>query len=91
MAVRHVTLTANTEKVVSLARDLREVGILHKGNGVEPVYVRLDGTAAAINADDAYVVLPSTQRWVPRIWSSGKPTNVSIISAGAIDVEVEFP
>ena len=91
MAVRHVTLTANTAQTVSLAtRDLREVGVMHKGNVPDPVYVTLSGTAT-IAGDDTYCVLPGQHRFIPRIWSSGKPTNVSIISAATAAVEVEFP
>jgi hypothetical protein len=91
MAVRHVTLTANTAQTVSLAtRDLREVGVMHKGNVPDPVYVNLSGTAV-INGNDCYAVLPGQHRFIPRIWSSGKPTNASIICAAAANVEVEFP
>jgi hypothetical protein len=90
MAVRHVLLVANTAKVVTLNRDLREVGILHKGNVPDPIYVSIGGTAT-VSGDDCFVVLPGQHRFVPRIWSSGKPTNVSIISTAAADVEVEFP
>ena len=91
MAVRHVSLVAGTAQTVSLAnRDVRSVGIMHKGNGAEPVYVILDATAT-VRGDDTFAVIPGQQRWIPRIWSSGKPTNVSLISAAAVDVEVEFP
>lgn len=91
MAIRHVTLAANVATEVSIDRDVREIGVLHKGNVDNPIYVRCDGTAAVIKANDAYTLLSGQQRWVPRIWSSGRPTLVSIISAGAADVEVEIP
>lgn len=90
-ALRHVTLVANTAATVSLDRDLREVGVMHKGNVTNPVYVRLDGTPATVKGDDTYTVLPGQHRWVPRLWSSGRPTAMSIVSAGAVEVEVEFP
>ena len=91
MAIRHVTLVANVATQVSVARDVREVGVIHKGNVTNPIYVRADGTTAVVKANDTYTLLSGQQRWVPRIWSSGGPTLVSIISAGAADVEVEVP
>lgn len=91
MAVRHVTLTANTPATVALNRDLREIGFLHKANVVDPIYVRTDGVDAVVAGDDTYCILPGQQRWVPRIWSQSMPTSVSIISLGAVDVEVEYP
>jgi hypothetical protein len=92
MAVRHVTLTANTVTQVSLTdRDLREVAVVHKGNAVEPLYVTAEDITPTVNGDDCYVVLPGAQRWIPRLWSKGKPTVVSLISAGTVDVEVQFP
>jgi hypothetical protein len=91
MAIRHGTLTANTVATVSLTRDLREVAVMHKGNVQDPIYVRCDGTAATVAGNDTYSVLPGQHRTIPRIWSSGSPTAVSIISAGAVQYEVEFP
>lgn len=90
-AVRHVTLAANVATTVTLNRDLREVGILHKGNVADPIYVTVGGPTATVKGNDCYTVTANSQRWVPRIWSAASPTNVSIISAGAVDVEVEFP
>lgn len=91
MATRHGTLTANTAADVSVNRDLREVGVLHKGNSTEPIYARLDGTAATVSGDETFTVLAGQRRWLPRIWSAGRPTVISLISEGAIDYEVEFP
>lgn len=92
MAIRHGTLTANTAATVSLAsRDLREIWVMHKGNVAQPIYARCDGTAATVAGNDTYAVLPGQHRMIPRIWSAGKPSNISLISAGAVDYEVEFP
>lgn len=91
MAIRHVTLAAGTATQVSLNRDLREIGFMHKGNVPEPIYVRTDGNPAVLEANDTFTVLAGQHRFVPRLWSSGKPTVVSIICATAATVEVEFP
>lgn len=88
--VVHVALTANLEREVESSRDHTEIGFLHKGNVPDPVYVRTDGPIATVNGDGAYTVLPGQQRWVPRLQSSGTPTKVSVISAGAANIEVEF-
>ncbi len=92
MAIRHGTLTANTAANVSLAdRDVKEIGVLHKGNSTEPIYARCDGTAATVAGNDTFTILAGQRRWVPRIWSSGKPSVISLISEGAIKYEVEYP
>lgn len=89
-AIRHVTLAAGTATQVSLTRDMRQIGVMHKGNVPDPVYVRCDGTAV-LEANDTYCVLAGQHRFIPRIWSSGSPTVVSLICVGAATVEVEFP
>lgn len=91
MAIRHGTLTANTVATVTLSRDLREVAVMHKGNDSSVIYARCDGTAATVGGNDCYAVLPGQHRTIPRIWNMGSPTNVSLISGGAVDYEVEFP
>lgn len=92
MAIRHGTLTANTAATVSLAdRDTREVWVMHKGNVVDPLYARCDGTAATVGGNDCYAVLPGQHRMIPRIWSAGRPTTVSLIAATGVAYEVEFP
>lgn len=89
-AIRHGVLTANTAAQVSLANDLRTVAIMHKGNVPDPMYVTLDATAT-LAGNDCYTVLPGQHRTIPRLWSKGRPTVVSMISAAAVAYEVEFP
>jgi hypothetical protein len=92
VATRHGTLAANTAAPVSLAdRDVKEIGVLHKANSTEPIYARCDGGVASVSGDDTFVVLAGQRRWVPRVWSAGKPSTISLISEGAIAYEVEFP
>jgi hypothetical protein len=91
MAIRHGTLVANTATSVSLPRDLREVAVMHKASATNPIYVRCDGTPATIGGNDTYTVLPGQHRTIPRLWSKGAPTVVSLICAAAVDYEVEFP
>jgi hypothetical protein len=91
MPTRHGTLTANTAASVSVTGDRNEVGVTHKNNVTNPLYVRADGTTAVINANDTFVVQPGQTRWVPRARELGSPTAVSLISAGAVQYEVEFP
>jgi hypothetical protein len=90
VAIVHGSLSASTEAQVSSSRDLRQVGVMHKGNSSDPIYACLDGTATIAGAD-CYTILPGQRRWVPRLWSRGKPTVVSLISASAVDYEVEYP
>ena len=90
-AIRHGTVAAGTAATVTHPRDVREIGVMHKGNVTTPMYVRLDGTTATVAGDDTYTILPGVQRWIPRIWSAGPNPAISIISAGAVDYEVEFP
>lgn len=91
MPVRHGTLTANTATQLSQAGDRIEVGVTHKGNVTNPLYVRADNNAAVIAADDTYVVLPGQTRWIPRPRNLGTPSIVSLISGGAVAFEVELP
>lgn len=91
MATRHGTLTANVAASVSVTADRNEVAVTHKGNVTNPIYARADGTTAVINAADTFAILPGVTRWIPRPRALGSPTVVSLISAGAVDYEVELP
>jgi hypothetical protein len=89
-STRHVTLTAATAKTVTSDRDHNEIGILHKGNVADPVYVT-DAATATVKGDNTYTVLAGQHRFIPRLMSKGMPTTVSVISTGAVELEVEFP
>lgn len=91
MPTRHGTLTANTATQVSLTGDRVEVGVTHKGNVTDPIYVKPDNTTAVIGANDSYVVLAGQTRWIPRPRSLGSPTLVSLICATGAAYEVELP
>jgi hypothetical protein len=90
VAITHGSLSAGTESHVSHPRDVRKVGVMHKGNSSDPIYVTINGTAT-IRGADCFTILPGQRRWVPRIWSAGAPTIVSLISATAVDYELEYP
>lgn len=83
-AIRSVsgTLVASTADTITLsgAGGGAGVEVTHHGAAITaPLYVRLDGTAAAVAANENYVVAPGQTR----IFSSGASTISVICSATA--------
>lgn len=84
-------LEPETPVTVSAVGDRNQVGVTHAGNVSDLLWARIDGTAAAIEADDNFLVLPGQTRWIPRLASLGSPTEVSLVSRGPVLYEVELP
>lgn len=86
MPTKHETLSPDDETSVVFGADFGRVAVLNV-SGAEPIYFRADGVAATVAGDDTYAV-PAGARRVVEIETDG-PTEVSLISAAAADVEIE--
>lgn len=87
MATRKtVTLVADAAQDVALAGNTDMLEVLSLG-GTEPVYYRVDGTAATVGGDDCFVAAAGGGDTQPLNDHDGAVT-VSVISAAAQDVHV---
>lgn len=94
MPTTHGTLVANTATKVPGTVDVDEVGVLHKGNTADPIYVTAGTNAgvatATVAGADTFTVLPGQKRWFPLPAQTAVPA-VSLISVSASGYEVEWP
>lgn len=82
------TLGAGVADTFDLSGVMGEILITNHGNVANPIYVRSDGVAAVVAANENAVVLPSQSRRF-RAGAAGNPAIFSIISVGAVTVTVE--
>ena len=82
------TLGAGVADTFDLSGNTDEVLITNHGNVAGVIYVRADGTAAAVAADECSVILGGQIRRY-RSGHGGNPPTFSIISSAAITVTVE--
>lgn len=88
--IRHVTLTAGTERRIEVTGDYNDIAVLHVGNVPDDLWAKTSDTGTlAPNADDCYIILAGSQRIIPRP-GSVSPSFVRLVCAGAARVEVEF-
>lgn len=83
---KHAVLTADTADDVTLTSTVGLVRITNRA-GAGELYVRVDGTAPAVGADESYVVLPGQTR--PFNMSGAADQVVGVIASLPLAYSVE--
>lgn len=83
---QHVTLTANTVKIVTLAVEADKVNVCNVDGSAE-VYVTVDGTTPAVGGDGAWVLPAAIGDLELEVSGSGN-TVVKLISSGTPRVSI---
>jgi hypothetical protein len=95
---RFITLAADTPAEITPDEPFDEVAVWHTNNVSDPAYVDITGEDAVIPSDTegevdytVRIVTAGARRIVRRTsGASRKPRSVSLRSAGAVRLEVEF-
>lgn len=86
-AKHNVALTADAETIVELARDCGTVEVVN-WESTAPVYVTVDGSAATVGGDSAYVLFAGPNVLRLRVPGSVGLTKVRLISAADATISV---
>ena len=86
-AKHDISLSANTETIVNLAKDCRSAEVI-VWDSTEPVYVTVNGTAATVAGDSTYALLIGANAASFPVPGEIGLTSVRLISAASATVSV---